>query len=92
MAHVTGGGMTENMHRRVLRATSLRKSNWDRGMYQRHFAHLQKLGNVPHGRNVAAPQYYVGLGMLQVITARPKVQKGARYCWIADRAKKTDTV
>jgi phosphoribosylformylglycinamidine cyclo-ligase len=66
MAHVTGGGMTENLPRVLPRnvAAEIEMGSWP---VQPIFEHLQKLGNVPQEDMLRT--FNMGLGMLLVIPA-----------------------
>jgi phosphoribosylformylglycinamidine cyclo-ligase len=66
MAHITGGGMTENLPRVLPRnvAAEIEMGSWP---VQPIFEHLQKLGNVPQDDMLRT--FNMGLGMLLVIPA-----------------------
>jgi phosphoribosylformylglycinamidine cyclo-ligase len=64
MAHITGGGMTENLPRVLPRnvAAEIEMGSWP---VQPIFEHLQKLGNVPQDDMLRT--FNMGLGMLLVV-------------------------
>jgi len=64
MAHITGGGITENLPRVLPRGTAavMQLGSWPS---QPIFEHLQKLGNVPQDEMLRT--FNMGLGMLLVV-------------------------
>ena len=66
MAHITGGGMTENLPRVLPRnvAAEIEMGSWP---VQPIFEHLQKLGNVPQEDMMRT--FNMGIGMLLVVPA-----------------------
>jgi phosphoribosylformylglycinamidine cyclo-ligase len=66
MAHITGGGITENLPRVLPRGTSavIEYGSWP---VLPIFQHLQKLGNVPQDEMLRT--FNMGLGMLLIIPA-----------------------
>ncbi len=66
MAHITGGGITENLPRVMPRGTSavIEYGSWP---VLPIFQHLQKLGNVPQDEMLRT--FNMGLGMLLIIPA-----------------------
>ena len=73
MAHITGGGMTENLPRVLPRGTAavIELGSWPS---LPNFEHLQKLGNVPQDEMLRT--FNMGLGMLLVVN--PKKFKKAQ--------------
>jgi phosphoribosylformylglycinamidine cyclo-ligase len=67
MAHITGGGITENLPRVLPRgmAAVIELGSWPT---QPIFEHLQKLGNVPQGEMLRT--FNMGLGMLLIIPSK----------------------
>ena len=67
MAHITGGGITENLPRVLPRGTgaAIQLGSWP---LQPIFEHLQKLGNVPQDEMLRT--FNMGLGMLLVIPSK----------------------
>ena len=67
MAHITGGGITENLPRVLPKGTAavIEYGSWP---VLPIFTHLQKLGNVPHDEMMRT--FNMGLGMLLVIPAK----------------------
>ena len=67
MAHITGGGITENLPRVLPRgmAAAIELGSWP---VQPIFEHLQKLGNVPQEEMLRT--FNMGLGMLLVIPSK----------------------
>jgi phosphoribosylformylglycinamidine cyclo-ligase len=67
MAHITGGGITENLPRVLPRgmAAVIELGSWPT---QPIFEHLQKLGNVPQDEMLRT--FNMGLGMLLVIPSK----------------------
>jgi phosphoribosylformylglycinamidine cyclo-ligase len=67
MAHITGGGMTENLPRVLPRGTAavVELGSWP---VQPIFEHLQQLGNVP--REEMLRTFNMGLGMLLVVPSK----------------------
>ena len=67
LAHITGGGITENLPRVLPKGTAavIELGTWP---VLPVFEHLQKLGNVPQGEMLRT--FNMGLGMLVVIPAR----------------------
>jgi phosphoribosylformylglycinamidine cyclo-ligase len=79
MAHVTGGGITENLPR-VLpkgRAARIQLGSWP---VPPVFTHLQKLGNVDDGEMLRT--FNMGIGMILIVSAK----KFKRVQNILDRA------
>ncbi len=79
MAHITGGGITENLPRVLAKGTAavIDLANWPR---QPLFEHLQQIGNVP--RDEMFRTFNMGIGMVLVVPSAKfkKVQQ------ILDRA------
>jgi len=67
MAHITGGGITENLPRVLPKGTAASIS-YDSWPVLPIFTHLQKLGNVPQDDMMRT--FNMGLGMLLVIPAK----------------------
>ena len=67
MAHITGGGITENLPRVLPKGTAAAIS-YDSWPVLPIFTHLQKLGNVPQDDMMRT--FNMGLGMLLVIPAK----------------------
>ena len=67
MAHITGGGITENLPRVLPRGTAavIEIGSWP---VLPIFEHMQKLGNVPQDEMLRT--FNMGLGMLLVVNAR----------------------
>ena len=67
MAHITGGGITENLPRVLPRGTAaaIELDSWP---VLPIFTHLQKLGNVPQDEMLRT--FNMGLGMLVVVPAK----------------------
>ncbi|PYX95104.1 MAG: phosphoribosylformylglycinamidine cyclo-ligase [Acidobacteria bacterium] len=67
MAHITGGGITENLPRVLPRGTgaAIQLGSWP---MQPIFEHLQNLGNVPQDEMLRT--FNMGLGMLLVIPSK----------------------
>jgi len=67
LAHITGGGITENLPRVLPRGVSaiIEYGTWP---VQPIFTHMQKLGNVPHDEMMRT--FNMGLGMLLVVPAK----------------------
>jgi len=67
MAHITGGGITENLPRVLPRGVSavIEYGSWP---VLPIFTHLQTLGNVPHDEMMRT--FNMGLGMLLVVPAK----------------------
>ena len=67
LAHITGGGITENLPRVLPRgmAAVIELGSWPT---QPIFEHLQKLGNVPQGEMLRI--FNMGLGMLLIIPSK----------------------
>jgi len=67
MAHITGGGITENLPRVLPRgvAAVIELGTWQ---VPPIFEHLQKLGNVPQDEMLRT--FNMGLGMLLVVSAK----------------------
>jgi phosphoribosylformylglycinamidine cyclo-ligase len=67
MAHITGGGITENLPRVLPRGTAavIEYGSWP---VLPIFSHMQKLGNVPFDDMMRT--FNMGLGMLLVIPAK----------------------
>ena len=86
MAHITGGGITENLPRVLPRGTAaaIEYGSWP---VLPIFTHLQKLGNLPQEEMMRT--FNMGLGMLLVIPAK-KFKKaesilaraGEKYCTV----------
>jgi phosphoribosylformylglycinamidine cyclo-ligase len=64
LAHVTGGGITENLPRVLPRGTAA-AIDWGSWPVPPLFEHLQKLGNVPQEEMLRT--FNMGLGMLMVV-------------------------
>jgi phosphoribosylformylglycinamidine cyclo-ligase len=79
LAHVTGGGITENLPRVLPRGTSavIERGTWP---VPPIFEHLQKLGNVPADEMLRT--FNMGIGMLLVVPA----QKFKKAETLLDRA------
>jgi phosphoribosylformylglycinamidine cyclo-ligase len=79
LAHVTGGGITENLPRVLPRGTSavIERGTWP---VPPIFEHLQKLGNVPPDEMLRT--FNMGIGMLLVVPA----QKFKKAETLLDRA------
>jgi len=79
LAHVTGGGITENLPRVLPRGTSavIERGTWP---VPPIFEHLQKLGNVPPDEMMRT--FNMGIGMLLVVPA----QKFKKAETLLDRA------
>jgi len=67
MAHITGGGITENLPR-VLPKGAAAVIQYDKWPVPPIFTHMQKLGNVPQDDMMRT--FNMGLGMLLVIPAK----------------------
>jgi phosphoribosylformylglycinamidine cyclo-ligase len=67
LAHITGGGITENLPRVLPKGTAASIS-YDSWPVLPIFTHLQKLGNVPQDEMMRT--FNMGLGMLLVIPAK----------------------
>jgi phosphoribosylformylglycinamidine cyclo-ligase len=67
MAHITGGGITENLPRVLPKGTAAQIS-YDSWPVLPIFTHMQKLGNVPQDDMMRT--FNMGLGMLLVIPAK----------------------
>jgi len=67
MAHITGGGITENLPRVLPRGVSavIEFGSW---RVPPIFTHMQKLGNVPHDDMMRT--FNMGLGMLVVVPSK----------------------
>jgi phosphoribosylformylglycinamidine cyclo-ligase len=67
LAHITGGGFTENLPRVLPRGVSaiIEYGTWP---VQPIFTHMQKLGNVPHEEMMRT--FNMGIGMLAVVPAK----------------------
>jgi len=67
MAHITGGGITENLPRVLPRGTAavIERGTWT---IPPLFEHLQKLGNVPEDEMLRT--FNMGIGMLVVVPAK----------------------
>jgi phosphoribosylformylglycinamidine cyclo-ligase len=67
LAHVTGGGITENLPRVLPRGVSaiIEYGTWP---VQPIFLHMQKLGNVPHEEMMRI--FNMGIGMLAVVPSK----------------------
>jgi phosphoribosylformylglycinamidine cyclo-ligase len=67
LAHITGGGITENLPRVLPRGVSaiIEYGTWP---VQPIFTHMQKLGNVPHEEMMRT--FNMGIGMLAVVPAK----------------------
>jgi phosphoribosylformylglycinamidine cyclo-ligase len=67
MAHITGGGITENLPRVLPRglAAAIEVGSWP---MQPIFEHLQKLGNVPQDEMLRT--FNMGLGMLLIVPSK----------------------
>jgi phosphoribosylformylglycinamidine cyclo-ligase len=67
MAHITGGGITENLPRVLPRGTAavIELGTWP---VLPIFEHLQKLGNIPHDEMLRT--FNMGIGMLLVVPAK----------------------
>jgi phosphoribosylformylglycinamidine cyclo-ligase len=67
LAHVTGGGITENLPRVLPRGTAavIERGTWP---IPPIFEHLQKLGNVPQDEMLRT--FNMGIGMLMVVPAK----------------------
>jgi phosphoribosylformylglycinamidine cyclo-ligase len=78
MAHITGGGITENLPRILPKGTaaSIELGSWPELPV---FAHLQKLGNVP--RDEMLRTFNMGIGMILIVPAK----KFKRVLTILDR-------
>src|SRR5260370_12075196 len=73
MAHITGGGITENLPRVLPRGVStvIENGSWP---VLPIFTHLQTLGNVPHDEMMRT--FNMGIGMLLVVPPK-KVNKAS---------------
>ncbi len=67
LAHITGGGITENLPRVLPRGVSaiIEYGTWP---VQPIFLHMQKLGNVPHEEMMRI--FNMGIGMLAVVPSK----------------------
>jgi len=67
MAHITGGGITENLPRVLPRGVSavIEFGSWP---VLAIFTHMQKLGNVPHDEMMRT--FNMGIGMLVVVPSK----------------------
>ncbi len=67
LAHITGGGITENLPRVLPRGTAavIERGTWP---VPPIFEHLQKLGNVPQDEMLRT--FNMGIGMLMVVPAK----------------------
>ncbi len=67
LAHITGGGITENLPRVLPRGVSaiIEYGTWP---VQPIFTHMQKLGNVPHEEMMRT--FNMGIGMLAVVPSK----------------------
>ncbi len=75
MAHITGGGITENLPRVLPKGTGaiVEINSWP---VPPIFEHLQKIGNVPQDEMLRT--FNMGIGMILVVPAE-KVQEGADH-------------
>ncbi len=82
MAHITGGGITENLPRVLPKgvAAVIEVGSWP---VLPIFEHLQKLGNVPQDEMLRT--FNMGLGMIWWFL--PRNSRRRKRCWSA-RAKK----
>jgi phosphoribosylformylglycinamidine cyclo-ligase len=79
MAHITGGGITENLPRVLPRGTAavIELGSW---LVPPLFEHLQKLGNVPQDEMLRT--FNMGMGMLLVVPS----EKFKKVQTLVDRA------
>ena len=77
MAHITGGGITENLPRVLPESVAavIELGSWP---VLPVFEHLQQLGNVPQEEMLRT--FNMGLGMLLVVPVE-EIQESTDACW-----------